>query len=299
MKILITGATGFVGKQLVKSLSDHQLVILTRNINNSKNILGSHHQYWQTLADKSDLNDIDAVINLAGEPIVNKRWSNKQKKLICDSRWDITTALTQLIRKSTTPPHTFISASAVGYYGRQGDTPVDETSGFHAEFSHDICQEWENLALQAQSQQTRVCITRIGIVLGKNGGALAKMLPPFKLGLGGPIGNGEQGMSWIHIDDLIKLFSYLLNNSNSQGIYNATAPQPVSNAVFAKALGSALSRPAKITTPPLALRLAMGEMSELLTTGQFVLPKRALAAGFEFQYTNINSALQQVVNSAN
>lgn len=299
MKILITGATGFVGKQLVKSLSDHQLVILTRNINNSKNILGSHHQYWQTLADKSDLNDIDAVINLAGEPIVNKRWSNKQKKLICDSRWDITTALTQLIRKSTTPPHTFISASAVGYYGRQGDTPVDETSGFHAEFSHDICQEWENLALQAQSQQTRVCITRIGIVLGKNGGALAKMLPPFKLGLGGPIGNGEQGMSWIHIDDLIKLFSYLLNNSNSQGIYNATAPQPVSNAVFAKALGSALSRSAKITTPPLALRLAMGEMSELLTTGQFVLPKRALAAGFEFQYTNINSALQQVVNSAN
>jgi len=299
MKILITGATGFVGKQLVKSLSDHQLVILTRNINNSKNILGSHHQYWQTLADKSDLNDIDAVINLAGEPIVNKRWSNKQKKLICDSRWDITTALTQLIRKSTTPPHTFISASAVGYYGRQGDTPVDETSGFHAEFSHDICQEWENLALQAQSQQTRVCITRIGIVLGKNGGALAKMLPPFKLGLGGPIGNGEQGMSWIHIDDLIKLFSYLLNNSNSQGIYNATAPQPVSNAVCAKALGRALSRPAKITTPPLALRLAMGEMSELLTTGQFVLPKRALAAGFEFQYTDINSALQQVVNSAN
>jgi uncharacterized protein (TIGR01777 family) len=266
MRILITGATGFVGKRLVKSLSEHQLIILTRNINNAKNNLGSHHQYWQTLTDKPHLNDIDAVINLAGEPIVSKRWSNKQKKLICDSRWDITTELTQLISKSTTPPHTFISASAVGYYGRQDQSPVDETSGFHTEFSHDICQKWEDLALQAQSQQTRVCITRIGIVLGKNGGALAKMLPPFKLGLGGPIGSGEQGMSWIHVDD-------------------------------AKALGSALNRPAKITTPPLALRLAMGEMSELLTTGQFVLPTRTLAAGFEFQYTDINSALQHIINS--
>ncbi|PKG77049.1 TIGR01777 family protein [Shewanella sp. Actino-trap-3] len=296
MRILITGATGFVGKQLVKSLGEHQLIILTRNVSNGKSLLGSHHQYWQTLADKPDLNDIDAVINLAGEPIVNKRWSNKQKKLICDSRWDITSALTQLIRKSTNPPHTFISASAIGYYGRQGNTPIDETSGFNAEFSHDICQEWENIALQAQSQHTRVCITRIGIVLGKNGGALAKMLPPFKLGLGGPIGNGEQGMSWIHIDDLIRLLCYLLSNPNLKGIYNATAPQPVSNAEFAKALGSALNRPAKITTPPLALRLAMGEMSELLTTGQFVLPKRTLAAGFGFQYRDINSALQQVIN---
>jgi uncharacterized protein (TIGR01777 family) len=296
MRILITGATGFVGKQLVKSLGDHQLTILTRNVSNAKSHLGSHHQYWQTLADKPHLNDIDAVINLAGEPIVNKRWSNKQKKLICDSRWDITAALTQLIRKSTTPPHTFISASAIGYYGRQGNTPVDETSGFHAEFSHDICQQWENLALQAQSQHTRVCITRIGIVLGKNGGALAKMLPPFRLGLGGPIGNGEQGMSWIHIDDLIGLFGHLLSKPSLQGIYNATAPHPTSNAEFAKALGKVLNRPVKITTPPLALRLAMGEMSELLTTGQFVLPKRTLAAGFEFQYTDINSALQQVIN---
>lgn len=296
MRILITGATGFVGKRLVKSLDDHQLIILTRNVNSAKNNLGSHHQYWQTLTDKQHLNDIDAVINLAGEPIVNKRWSNKQKKLICDSRWDITKALTQLISKSTTPPHTFISASAIGYYGRQDQIPVDETSDFHEEFSHDICQKWEDLALQAQSPQTRVCITRIGIVLGKNGGALAKMLPPFKLGLGGPIGNGEQGMSWIHVDDLLGIIHYLLSNTDLQGIFNATAPQPVSNAEFAKALGGALNRPAKITTPPLALRLAMGEMSELLTTGQFVLPKRALAAGFEFQYTDINNALQHIIN---
>ncbi|MBB1383804.1 DUF1731 domain-containing protein, partial [Shewanella sp. SR41-2] len=144
-----------------------------------------------------------------------------------------------------------------------------------------------------------VCITRIGIVLGKNGGALAKMLPPFKLGLGGPIGSGEQGMSWIHVDDLISLMAYLLSNTDLQGIFNATAPQPVSNAKFAKALGNALNRPAKITTPPLALRLAMGEMSELLTTGQFVLPKRTLAAGFEFKYSDINSALDHITRSAN
>ncbi|MGX9462345.1 TIGR01777 family oxidoreductase [Shewanella sp. A14] len=296
MRILITGATGFVGKQLVKLLNDHQLIILTRNMNNGKSTLGNQHQYWQTLADKSHLDDIDAVINLAGEPIVNKRWSNKQKKLICDSRWDITAALTQLIRNSTTPPHTFISASAVGYYGRQGQTPVDETSDYHAEFSHDICQQWEDLALQAQSPQTRVCITRIGIVLGKNGGALAKMLPPFKLGLGGPIGSGEQGMSWIHLDDLLGLINYLLTHNHLQGVFNATAPNPVSNEVFSHTLGKVLNRPAKITTPPLALRLAMGEMSQLLTEGQFVLPTRLLDVGYQFRYSDIENALENIVN---
>ncbi|WP_350432964.1 TIGR01777 family oxidoreductase [Shewanella sp. H8] len=296
MKILITGATGFVGKQLVKSLTDHQLVILTRNVSDAKNILGSHHEYWQTLTDKPHLNGIDAVINLAGEPIVSKRWTNKQKIIISESRCNITAELTQLMSKSTTPPHTFISASAIGYYGRQDKTPVDESSGFHAEFSHDICQQWEDLALQAQSQQTRVCITRIGIVLGKKGGALAKMLPPFKLGLGGPIGSGEQGMSWIHMDDLLGLINYLLSHNDLQGVFNATAPNPVSNEEFSQTLGKVLNRPAKITTPPLALRLAMGEMSQLLTEGQFVFPTRALAAGYEFIYTDIETALNNIVS---
>ena len=296
MKILITGATGFVGQQLVGSLTQHQLVILSRNIIAAKTKLGEQHQYWSSLADKTDLNDIDAVINLAGEPIVAKRWSPRQKQLICSSRWDITAAISQLISNSSNPPHSFISGSAIGYYGAQGATPVDEKSSFHAEFGHDICQKWEDLALQAQSQHTRVCITRIGIVLGKNGGALAKMLPPFKLGVGGPIGKGEQGMSWIHISDLVGLIHYLLEHPPLQGVFNATAPNPVSNKVFSQTLGKVLNRPAIITTPPLALRLAMGEMSQLLIEGQFVLPTNAIKAGYEFNYTDIEAALTDVVS---
>ena len=295
MNILITGATGFVGKHLVAKLSLHRLTILSRNIDSAVKSLGKQHVYIEDLTQLSNLNEFDAVINLAGEPIVAKRWSKKQKQSICDSRWNITQQLSQLIKSSQTPPTTFISASAIGFYGRQGNEPVDENSPFHDEFSHDICHKWEQLALDAQSASTRVCIPRIGIVLGKNGGALAKMLPPFKLGLGGPIGKGKQGMSWVHQDDLIALIIWMLNTPNAQGIYNATAPNPVSNAVFSQALGKALNRPARIITPPLALRLAMGEMSELLTEGQFVLPTRALEQGFTFQFTNVDEALKSVV----
>ena len=295
MNILITGATGFVGKHLVAKLSLHRLTILSRNIDNAVKSLGKQHVYIEDLTQLSNLNEFDAVINLAGEPIVAKRWSKKQKQSICDSRWNITQQLSQLIKSSQTPPTTFISASAIGFYGRQGNEPVDENSPFHDEFSHDICHKWEQLALDAQSPRTRVCIPRIGIVLGKNGGALAKMLPPFKLGLGGPIGKGKQGMSWVHQDDLIALIIWMLNTPSAQGIYNATAPNPVSNAVFSQALGKGLNRPARIITPPLALRLAMGEMSELLTEGQFVLPTRALEQGFTFQFTNVDEALKSVV----
>ncbi|QIR14851.1 TIGR01777 family oxidoreductase [Shewanella aestuarii] len=294
MKILITGATGFVGKQLVASLKAHQLTIVTRNPNSATEQLGSNHSYIN-IKDIVTLDDFDAVINLAGEPIVGKRWSKKQKQVICDSRWNITQQLSNLIKKSNTPPHTFISASAIGYYGRQGTAPVDENSGFHDEFSHQICKKWEANALVAQSDKTRVCIPRIGIVLGKQGGALAKMLPPFKLGLGGPIGKGKQGMSWIHMEDLVGLIKWMLDTPSAKGIYNATAPNPVSNADFSMALAQALNRPAKIITPPLALRLAMGEMSELLTEGQFVLPTKALAEGFVFKYSKLDDAIITVV----
>ena len=295
MNILITGATGFVGKHLVANLMLHKLTILSRNVDNAIKVLGKQHVFIEDLSQLNNLDEFDAVINLAGEPIVAKRWTKKQKQSICDSRWNITQQISQLIQSSQTPPKTFISASAIGYYGRQGHEPVDEQSGFHDEFSHEICHKWEQLALTAQSAATRVCIPRIGIVLGKNGGALAKMLPPFKLGLGGPIGKGQQGMSWVHQDDLIALIIWMLNTPSAQGVYNATAPNPVSNSVFSQALAKALNRPAKIITPPLALRLAMGEMSELLTEGQYVIPTRALEQGFRFQFTNINDALKSIV----
>ncbi|EGT3626380.1 TIGR01777 family protein [Morganella morganii] len=295
MNILITGASGFIGRQLVERLAPHhQLTLLTRSVQQTQRILGNQHHYLESLDALSDLNHIDAIVNLAGEPIVAKRWSKNQKQRICDSRWDITARLTQLIQQSSNPPKIMVSGSAVGYYGRHDAQLLDESSGAHVEFSHDICRKWEQEALNANTEHTRVCIIRIGIVLGK-GGALEKMLPPFKLGLGGPIGHGRQGMSWIHVQDLISLIDFLLTQEHCKGVFNATAPNPVSNAVFTKALGKALNRPALITTPPLALRLAMGEMSELLTEGQFVYPKRALEAGFQFQFSDLDNALTDVL----
>lgn len=295
MNILITGASGFIGSKLVNLLAgEHQLTILSRHPSTTRQSLGANHQYLTSLNDIDDLNHFDAVVNLAGEPIVAKRWSKRQKQVICTSRWNITARLSQLIKQSTNPPKVMVSGSAIGFYGRQGKQPLDETSQPHIEFSHEICSTWEQLAQDAASDKTRVCIIRIGIVLGQ-GGALAKMLPPFKLGLGGPIGHGRQGMSWIHIDDVTALIDFLLNQENCQGIFNATAPHPVSNGEFAKTLGKVLNRPALLTTPPLALRLAMGEMSELLTEGQFVIPKRALEAGYIFKYSELEAALTSIV----
>ncbi|MBR9729247.1 TIGR01777 family oxidoreductase [Shewanella intestini] len=296
MKILITGATGFVGHQLVNALTEHQLLILSRNPKQAQAKLGAQHQYIDSIFALENLNDIDAVINLAGEPIVGKRWTHEQKQLICDSRWNITSAISQLIKRSEQPPHTFISASAIGYYGRQDDNQLTEDSPPHDEFSHRVCHEWEQLALQAASDKTRVCVTRIGIILGKNGGALAKMLLPFKLGLGGPIGSGKQGFSWIHMSDMVGLLLFLLQHKTASGIFNATAPTPVSQAEFAKKLGHSLHRPTFIPTPTFALRAAMGEMSDLLTHGQFVIPTHALSAGYKFKQPDLLDALKDVVS---
>ncbi|MCL1051439.1 TIGR01777 family oxidoreductase [Shewanella abyssi] len=295
MNILITGASGFIGTQLVKRLSHHQLTLLTRHPEHTAKHLGAHHHYLCSLDGLTNLDSFDAVINLAGEPIAAKRWSKAQKQAICHSRWSITANLAQLNSASDNPPATFISASAVGYYGSQGSQHIDETCQLSpeskAEFTHQVCQRWEQEAQKAASPATRVCIIRIGLVLGAQGGALAKMLPAFKLGLGGPIASGQQGMSWIHLNDLISLFEFLLINPHTSGIYNGCAPTPVSNKEFTKALGAALNRPACIPVPAFGLKLALGEMSTLLIDGQYVLPKRTLEDGFEFKYSTIDSAL--------
>ncbi|QUN07147.1 TIGR01777 family oxidoreductase [Shewanella yunxiaonensis] len=292
MKILITGATGLVGTALVANLeTEHQLVIVSRNPLVARQKLGIHHEYLPSLDGLTDLNGIDAVINLAGEPIVGKRWSEMQKQVICRSRWDITSRLASLIKASTTPPSCFISGSAIGYYGGQDETLLDEDATPVEEFSHYICAEWERRALIAQSSNTRVCIIRTGVVLAANGGALAKMLPAFRLGLGGPIANGRQGMSWIHLSDLVELILFLLSHKQAHGIYNATAPYPVSNAEFARSLGKVLQRPAILPAPAFMLKLLFGEMAELLIEGQYVIPSKAMNEGFRFQFPKLEQAL--------
>ncbi len=298
MKILITGGTGFVGRQLVTLLTtQHKVTVLSRDKEKAISILGEIPRIIISLNEFDNLDHFDAVINLAGEPIAQKRWTETQKQELCQSRWDITSELSELINNGKNPPACFISASAVGYYGAQSPTPVDETARPHNEFTHQLCQEWERLALLARSESTRVCIIRIGVVLDADGGALARMLPAFKLGLGGPIADGRQGMSWIHLRDLIQIIQFLMNEPKCNGIFNATAPNPVSNKEFSRTLARNLKRPALIPVPAIMLRLALGEMSSLLTEGQYVIPQKLIDSGFEFNYPTLDRALIQITGS--
>lgn len=288
-QILITGGTGLIGSALVKAWQQqHQLIILSRQ---ARPNAGTHVRFVTSLKEV-DFNQLDAVINLAGEPIADKRWSQAQKERICQSRWQITEQLSQNIMAASQPPAVFISGSAIGFYGRQGDQYIDESySEFYPEFSHDICARWENLACQASSSQTRVCLLRTGIVLAANGGALKKMLLPFKLGLGGKIGSGNQYMSWIHLDDMVSLIDFILHHSELSGPINAVAPKPVTNAVFSQALAERFKRPALLPMPAAVVTLLFGEMSDILLYGQRVIPQKLQDAGFTFQYPQLQTAL--------
>lgn len=298
MKILITGATGLIGTQLCAQLvKTHSLTVLTRDSDKAKQKLGGQIDFINALCD-IDFNTLDCVINLAGEPIVNKRWSDKQKEIIRNSRIELTQEIAAAIKSSSNPPHTFISGSAIGYYGRQETQHIDEQfTKVHQEFSHTLCNDWENAARNAETDSTRVCLIRTGIVLSTNGGALQKMLPPFKLGLGGPVASGEQGMSWIHINDMVSLIEFVMNNQHLIGAINATAPIPQSNRAFSKSLAKVLHRPAIFPMPAWVLNLAMGEMADLLIFGQYVIPSKLLDAGFEFQYPDLHPALESLLDN--
>ncbi|MGL5800204.1 MAG: TIGR01777 family oxidoreductase [Plesiomonas sp.] len=296
MNILITGATGLIGRALTKQLKrEHQLTILTRDIDSARSVLGSNMVFWSTLDDRQSLDGIDAVINLAGEPIADKRWSDSRKTLLCHSRWDLTEKLSALITQSSTPPHTFLSGSAVGFYGRQGDLTIEEDDLPHDEFTHQLCARWEALALQAQSNKTRVCLLRTGIVLDAQGGALAKMLPPYRLGAGGPAGSGTQYMPWIHIDDMVAAICFLLANPTLQGPFNMTAPYPARNYDFSETLADVLHKPHIMKIPALALNLSMGEMAVLILSGQKAVPAKLEKAGFEFKFTDLQAALTDLL----
>lgn len=297
MNILITGGTGLIGRSLINALNTEnvQITVLTRDIKKASKLLNANIKLISSLS-LEDIENQDTIINLAGEPIADKRWSYNQKNKICKSRWDITEKISTFIQQAKNPPSLFISGSAIGMYGRQDNDVIDENfQQFHPEFTHRVCNTWEHFALLAKSSKTRVAILRTGIVLAKKGGALAKMLLPFKLGLGGKISHGKQVMSWIHIEDVIAAIIFIQNTPTLEGAVNITAPNPVSNQVFTSTLAKVLNRPSFITTPAFILKVIFGEMADLLLFGQHVVPNKLQKNGFKFKYPIIESALSHLI----
>jgi uncharacterized protein (TIGR01777 family) len=295
MKITLTGAGGFLGGPLIRALQaeGHQLHALGR-----KPIPGIAFSPWNVTEGeppREALEGSDAVIHLAGEPVA-QRWSPEVKARIRDSRVIGTRHLVHALSTISRRQGVLISASAVGIYGSRGDKVLTEKSKPGSGFLEDITVDWEKEAGLAEALGMRVVQIRIGVVLGKDGGALAKMLPPFRAGVGGPLASGKQWMSWIHVDDVVGLILFALSNAAVRGPVNATAPHPVTNAEFTRELGKALHRPAFFPVPEFALRLLFGEMASVVLASQRVLPQAAESAGYQFRYPELPAALASVVS---
>ena len=302
MKALLTGATGFVGPRLLRLLD--RPVVLSRDPERARAALGSlagRVLRWDPLqgpppADAFE--GVDTVLHLAGESVSAGRWTAAQKARIRDSRVVGTRHLVQGLVQARSGPRTLVSASAVGYYGDRGDEELTEAAAPGGDFLAGVCVEWEREALAAADHGVRVVTARTGIVLGAGGGALAKMLPPFKLGGGGPLGNGRQWMPWIHVADLARLYLHAAETTAIVGPMNAVAPEPVRNSEFTKALGRQLHRPAFMPAPYLGLRLLFGEFAQVLFASQRVIPRVALDTGFVFQFPEIAAALREILAPA-
>jgi uncharacterized protein (TIGR01777 family) len=298
--VVLTGATGFLGRALVRALraDGHDLVVLTRGPSRSADAV-THVQWtpdgtggaWSPAIDGAQ-----AAINLAGESIAGRRWTPAQKQRIFDSRILATRSLTSAIAAASRPPSVLISASAVGYYGPRGDEIVTEDTAPGSDFLAQVCQAWEAEAAAAGRSGVRVCLLRTGIVLERGGGALREMMRPFTMFVGGPVGSGRQYMPWIHRDDWTGIVRALLS-SGSRGVFNLTAPNPVTNADFSHALGRAMRRPSFLPAPAFALKALLGaELAEsLLLTGQRAVPARALGIGYQFKYASLDAALAAIL----
>jgi uncharacterized protein (TIGR01777 family) len=293
MNITITGANGFIGRRLVQLLSakGHTLRALCRRPV-ADFPAGVEVSLWDAMGGpppEASLRDADAVIHLAGEP-VSQRWTAEARRRIRDSRVVGTGNLVQVLAGLPRKPRVLICSSAIGYYGSRGDELLTEDSAPGNDFLAEVCTAWEGAARTAESLGVRVVPVRTGVVLARHGGALAQMLPPFRVGVGGRFGTGRQWMSWIHLDDLCEMYSFALDHAVS-GALNGVAPQPVTNTDFARELGAVLHRPSLFPVPELVLRLLLGEMSGMLLGSQRVLPRAAEQAGFRFRYGQVAAAL--------
>jgi len=284
MKAIIVGSSGFVGKHLQHTLKNMGYSVTGVDKEDSRLVFDEFKELFE---------GANIIINLAGAPIVS-RWSKDYKELLYSSRIDTTERIIEVIKELEIKPQLFISTSAVGIYSNR-DVHSEQSLDYADDFLSKLCQDWENRALDAQDLGVRTAIFRYGIVLGDDGGALKQMLPPFKFGVGGVIGSGKQGFSFIHIDDLMSAYKFIIENSDSKGIYNLSAPEPTTNRGLTKALGKALHRPTIFPLPEFVLQIIFGEGSRVLTDGQQMIPQKLLDEGFKFKYKNIDEAVASLI----
>jgi uncharacterized protein len=305
MKVAVTGASGLIGSALVAKLvaRGDEVTVLTRDPDRARSKLGDETQAlrWDPQSEPAParaLSARDAVVNLAGEPVA-QRWSERAKRAIRDSRVTGTRNLVQGLRglAADARPSVLVNSSAIGYYGAHGAEPIDEEAPAGADFLAQVCAAWETEARAAAALGMRSVQVRTGVVLDRAGGALAKMLPPFRLGVGGPVAGGRQYVAWIHRDDLVGIMLAALDDERWTGAVNATAPEPVSNRALSLALGRALHRPALLPVPGLALRALYGEMAEIVTTGVRAVPAKALVLGYRFTHPRLDEALRAALSS--
>lgn len=298
MNIVIAGGTGLIGSHLIKKFTSHDnhIYILTRSATNKKATTNITYINWLTegAEPEKELDDIDVFINLAGASI-NSRWTDQQKQRILSSRIEATQNCISLMKKLSKKPKVFLNASAVGYYGTSfSNVYTEESRESGTDFLASVVQKWEQEALKAEELGIRTVLLRFGVILADDGGALTKMLLPYKLFIGGTIGTGEQWLSWVHIEDAINMIDYAIYHENISGPLNVTAPTPVQMKQFGETLGTVLKRPHWIPVPAFILKLLLGEMSLLVVEGQKVIPKKAVDNGFNFQFSNISEALKSL-----
>jgi len=302
MRVIITGGTGLIGRALAQSLvtDGHEVIVLTRNPNRSSGLPtavklvgwnGESANGWSQFADSAD-----AIVNLAGEGIADGRWSEERKRSIYLSRVNAGKAVMEAIEAATIKPKVLIQSSAVGYYGASDDRILTESAGPGADFLAQVCFDWEASTAGASSLGVRRVVIRTGIVLSNDGGAWPKIVLPFKLFAGGPMGNGKQYWPWIHLEDEVRAIRFLMENPEASGVYNLSAPTPLTSSEFAKVLGGVMGRPAFFPAPAPALKIALGEMSTVLLDGQRAVPQRLQDVGFTFKYASAESAFRALTH---